>query len=341
MKVSTSSPESPPARVLTPIRDSTNAPKRPLSRFPVSSSPVPDSEDDNPVSDDDHAVLPIFNPNISYIVRDPDLFPFGLLFHSYFKTVHCVNAQCKVAVLPSEIADHFATEHSLCLEASELKAIKSACTKLGARKDKDIRMPPLGKGTVECLHLQTIVQCGECGATFYNNKKFRRHFHKAHAGCADDNQKLLTVQQFFSSPAICFRIDPAFSPPPDPDFLSIFMRTRAPLIARASAPTPQAAEPHILDPFLSATSWNIQLADYIKSAHLRRRLHQLLPPPDSTDPGLLGPRTLGLVVTRYLKHIVRLTDKAPLGVRCLLMGYPRYILQSQHLQITPLTLPLF
>lgn len=122
---------------------------------------------------------------------------------------------------------------------------------------------------------------------------------------------------------MCFLLNRDFAPGPEPDYLSIFMRTRAPLLTRASVHTPQADDPWVIDPFLRVTSWHIRLADYLKAPHLRNRLLQLLLLPASNDPSILGPNTLGLVVDRYLKRIVRLTDKAPLGVRCLLMGYPR------------------
>ncbi|KAK0244932.1 hypothetical protein EDD85DRAFT_946256 [Armillaria nabsnona] len=218
------------------------------------------------ISDSDPSIPALDSPR-SCLIDTPALNRNGLVFHSHYHTVHCVNDACNIAVLPYAIVGHLRDQHRFHFTAKEQELLDQAIQELNPiSSDSELALPPPGEAPVEALKVHPLGHCcRECCYAVPMLKTFQRHWRDNHrydfpGTKANEGYYLAPIQSFYIVPARYFEVNPALTKLSKEAPFAIFLKTLSPILAEEShnilPPPDQVRE---VSPLLRTTGWHLHL----------------------------------------------------------------------------------
>lgn len=220
------------------------------------------------------------------------------------------------------MAKHLREAHKITVESAVDLEILQIAAEHEVLPDMAVDIPAPKGPPVEGL---AVIQAWSCPACAYCSKsKASLLRHQSHTHAEDGGQAVgfsqVKGQNFFDAFHNVFGVEPAFSKDPKG---SVFNAILAEMNAEAVATAYIAPPAHIREvmPLLNITGWHEHLADYVVNKRKVKELRALsdLPKSKDTTPLLL----IRVVIFEYMQQIRVMSKASPLGVRCILMEYPR------------------
>ncbi|KAK0221251.1 hypothetical protein EDD85DRAFT_779483, partial [Armillaria nabsnona] len=280
------------------------------------------------ISDSDPSIPALDSPR-SCLIDTPALNRNGLVFHSHYHTVHCVNDACNIAVLPYAIVGHLRDQHHFHFTAKEQELLDQAIQELNPiSSDSELALPPPGEAPVEALKVHPLGHCcRECCYAVPMLKTFQRHWRDNHrydfpGTKANEGYYLAPIQSFYIVPARYFEVNPALTKLSKEAPFAIFLKTLSPILAEEShnilPPPDQVRE---VSPLLRTTGWHLHLKNYITDRRSVAALLTLIALPPMTQGSM--PAKLRILVQKYMEVVRDRCQASPLGVRALLIDFHR------------------
>ncbi|KAK0484092.1 hypothetical protein EDD18DRAFT_1361936 [Armillaria luteobubalina] len=262
------------------------------------------------VSGSDPSVKPL-DPMVSSLINIPVLQKHGLIFHSHYRTVHCVNDACNTAILPYAVAGHLQNQHHFHFTAQEHKLLNEAIQELDSLSDaSQLALPQPGQAPVEALKVYLLGHCcHQCLYAFTGTK-------------ASEGYYLAPIQTFFTVPEQYFAVNPALTKLQDEDPFVIFLKTVNPALEEESynvLPAPDRVRE--VPPMLRTTGQHLHLKNYITDCCTVSSLLTLVAMPLMTAGSL--PAKLHALVQQYMELVHDHSQASPLGVHALLIDFHR------------------
>lgn len=255
----------------------------------------------------------------SYLEAHPFLDMVKIQYHNHLHILICI---CGKGIHPAKVVSH-ATTHNITLSKNQQEELKEGIQTLVLAGDEALNPPP-GGPPVELLHLvEDGYCCSFCDHCTPESGSMKTHWYTTHK--MEKNVRLTeryhsgTLQTLFSPGRWYFRVEPMLKPISSSALFARYMKEVVPQLP--SFATPEAQHGHEVPLLLQTTHWHTHLKEYVVDKGLREHLLSLTAVP--RQPGTSGYDLLGPVTLLYLKQARARGNDATLGMRCMLMQYPR------------------
>lgn len=280
------------------------------------------------IQDEDIEMLPVLNdrhhldPHQNYMLSNPVLTRCGVEVHAYFKTMHCV--QCSSAFLPASMSRHL-KDHGIQMSKADKLALLDYASANKLRTDHELEVPSRDGPPVQGLKVQDGYACTLCEYAAANHITALTHFSRDHKGEGSRKDGLIAskVQNFFLSKHNYFQVCTIVQVKESESKVIGLFRKELAAKKKASDFLPTVDNPKEVPPLLRITGWHEFLEDVLKSKSAVEQITELMLLPNSKDPGPLA--RVGELVFKYVEDIREKGRTAPIGVRCVLMEYPRSV----------------
>ncbi|KAK0472312.1 hypothetical protein IW261DRAFT_1343631, partial [Armillaria novae-zelandiae] len=269
------------------------------------------------------------HPLVSSLINTPLLQRHGLVFHSHYRTIHCVNDACGTAVLPYALVGHLQNQHHFHFTAKQRQLFNEAIQELNPLPDAShLSLPPPRQAPVDALKVHLLGHCcRECLYAVGTLKTFQRHWSKNHRADlpgtkANEGYYLAPIQTFFTIPERYFEVNPALTKLSNKDPFAIFLKTVNPALeAESYNVLPAPNQVREVPPLLRTTGWHLHLKNYITDRRTVSSLLTLVSIPPMTTGSF--PAKLRALVQQYMEVVRDRSQASPLGVRALLIDFHR------------------
>lgn len=181
-------------------------------------------------------------------------------------------------------------------------------------------------GPIQHLKVFNAWKCALCNFCSASPGSFKPHFASLHStklGSHASNMVSISAQQYFRN-AYCFQVTPSLAGLKHGNPYQLYLKNFKPTLTTIDFFPPPTSVNEI-NPFLRLTQWHEHLKDFIDTRPKVEALLSLLKLPTSIQGNPALGKPLQYLIDNYLQTIRIQANSTTLGVRCLLMECPRYI----------------
>jgi hypothetical protein len=260
----------------------------------------------------------------SSLVSPAEMRHLGLVFHSVYRTVHCVHPNCQTAMRAENVIGHLSRYHHITVPKEEKEALTKCMESLHATSEHPDVIP--GVEPIEGLRYTIDGHCcNECNYCVPAYRSFTKHWNQDHPDhdmvTGDDRFHKGAVQSFYTYHPRYFEVHP-IAPAPLQDPFSTFLRYNAARIKKTMTETlPLPVDGSEVQPLLQITNWDIHLKPWLTDRTKLQDLLKLRSLPYTTDTSYLG--HLRSIVHKYMAAVCDVATGTPVIVRQMLKTFPR------------------
>jgi hypothetical protein len=236
--------------------------------------------------------------------------------------------KCLQAINPSSLISHSHGHQIVLLPADKLnlrKIIDNSSFLDDTNYSISSPVPPCPP--IEGILVEDGISCNICSYCTVGVRTMRNHFgakHKDVPGFAKANTKAVQVQNLFPRHPKYFAVTPILRGLDQDDLFTVYLQQCAPEIDNLRILNPPL-NPNEVPPLLKIMQWHEHLKDHLSDRDKVRKLLELTTLPTSRrgEPWMGTP--LRNTIDGYMRNVRVKANNSLLGIRCLLMESPRYI----------------
>jgi hypothetical protein len=256
---------------------------------------------------------------------------FAIVPLSYLQTTPparlLVCTKCQHGILTSSLLTH-SKSHNIKLlpaEKQNLQDVMKNSTFLDDSTEIPTPNPPCPP--IEGIKVQGGYACNLCSYCCTAVQTMRNHFndkHKGALGFPKDNCKQVQVQAFFARRPNYFAVTPSLRGLNKDDLFTKYLQQCAPEIEALTILNPPLNANEV-PPLLKVTQWHEHLKGYTNTREQVQKLQKLTKLPTSKKGEAWMGFPLRATIDGYMRGVRDKAHNASLGIRCLLIECPRFI----------------
>ena len=235
---------------------------------------------------------------------------------------------CLHGILPSSVISH-PTSHNIKLLRDEKRDLQKIVANSSFLNDSSpIPTPTLPCPPIKGLLVQDGFACMLCSFCCPSIRSIQSHFcekHKDVSGASKDYSKEVQVQAFFSRRPNYFAVTPSLRGHNKDDLFTLYFQQCVPEIEALRVLNPPL-NPNEVPPLLKVTQWHEHLKDYTEDRDRVRKLLELTKLPTARQGEAWMGSPLRRTIEAYMKDVRVKANTASLGIKCLLMECPRFVI---------------